>query len=145
MLKRKAPIEQRLAAIERQLADHETRLPPKTRETIDAERLALAWRAPDLTTEEREFLRRCRAMRSLGWGDRLELELIARRGLPKPAPRPAADLIEEAAQVAQLTEHETDLIAAARKWLEKTGDVPDEMRLQLERTIYVRFPDRVRV
>ena len=132
-------IEARLDAIERRLAAFENRLPPEPPKSF-AELIERAWRAPSLTAEEADLLQRART-RGLGWDDKITLELIARRASDKPV-KPAAELIAEAAEMRNLTEAETIVIAGARKWFETMGDLPQDLRNELQRTICLRFPER---
>jgi hypothetical protein len=145
-------LEERLAALERRVADHESRLPPKPRAT-DAELIEIAWRASGLTVEEREFLTRSfqglrnRTPGSIGlnWSDRLALEQLAARAPADPPPvQPIDQLLEDAAGVVHLSEREAGLITDARKWLAHCGSVPDGLREEIQRVVFLRFPERSR-
>jgi len=140
-------LEERLSVLERRVADVEARLPSKPRPT-DSELIERSWRA-DLSSEERMFLTRLfqglrdRTPGSVGvnWADRLTLEqLAARAPADKPPLQPIEQLVDEAAQVRQITERETDLINDARRWIAHNGSVPDGLRQELERIVFLRAP-----
>jgi hypothetical protein len=148
-------LEERLDRIEHQLQAVESRLPPAPPPLTDAQKLERAWRADNLSADERDFLTKAhQALRQnikwgselgLSWTTRLLLEKLSLRGHDAtPTPQPAEELIAEAAAVTNLQEAEIKLIADAREWLSAFGDLPIEMREQLSRIIRLCFPERVR-